>query len=228
MVKTQFELFFERLCESTVIANQLALAATLGINRSAVTQAKKRDVIPQKWILALSRKFNLSPDWLEFGREPKYLYMGKKEEKKQKDSKSGGESPFFIRLPKMRHGSQTDSAHDSENSEVELHTFDAAWIKNFGNINDMVLMNITDDSMSPTVSLGDMVMVNRSPVTDLRDEDIYVIQYNNLVMIKRVSPIPDGFCLKSDNPAYKAVNIRDNAKKYLSIIGKVVWLCRTC
>lgn len=225
MGKTQFELFFERLSQNTVIENQLALATTLGINRSAVTQAKKRDIIPQKWILALSRKFNLSPDWLEYGREPKYLYTGKKEEKENRDSKSVEESAFFIRLPKIKNSSLAEPCTGSENEGI-LHTFDAAWIKRFGNINEMVLMDVTDDSMSPTLSLGDIVMVNCSSITELNSESIYVVQYNNQIIIKRLTPFQDGYCLKSDNPKYNPVTIQSNAKKYLSIIGRVVWLCR--
>ena len=228
MIKTQFELFFERLCESTFITNQLALATTLGINRSAVTQAKKRDVIPQKWILALSRKFNLSPDWLEFGHEPKYLYMGKKQEKKNRDSIQCSESPFFIRLPKIQTGLLKNSAQAAEISEMELRAFDATWIKRFGKINDMILMDITDNSMAPTISCEDTVMIDRSPVTEFKQEHIYAVQYNNLLMLKRVSLLSDGFCLNSDNPEYKAIIIQDAAKKYLSIFGRVVWLCRIC
>lgn len=226
MEKTKFELFFNRLRESTSITNQLALAATLEINRSAVTQAKKRDVIPQKWVLSLSRKFNLAPDWLEFGHEPKYLYIGKKQEKANKESLENELSPFFIRLPKM--SDSLEKKQMPKASKTEFRTFDAAWIKAFGNINDMILMDVTDNSMSPTISYGDTVMIDRSPIKELKQEHIYAVQYNNLFTIKRVSSFSDGFCLTCDNPDYKAIIIQDAAKKYLSIIGRVVWLCRTC
>ncbi|MBG3875510.1 bacteriophage CI repressor, partial [Desulfovibrio oxamicus] len=54
--------------QGTDITTQQALARVLGVNRSAITQAKNRDAIPQKWILRLSRVYALSPDWLEYGR----------------------------------------------------------------------------------------------------------------------------------------------------------------
>uniref|UniRef100_B8DJI7 Putative phage repressor n=1 Tax=Nitratidesulfovibrio vulgaris (strain DSM 19637 / Miyazaki F) TaxID=883 RepID=B8DJI7_NITV9 len=63
-----FDTFFARVMQGTDITTQQALARVLGVNRSAITQAKNRDAIPQKWILRLSRVYGLAPDWLEYGR----------------------------------------------------------------------------------------------------------------------------------------------------------------
>ena len=60
--------FFTRLCDATGIRTQTELARALGVHRSAITQAKLRDAVPQKWILALARRYTLSPDWLEYGK----------------------------------------------------------------------------------------------------------------------------------------------------------------
>lgn len=62
-----FKEFFERLLQATDITSQMDLARALDLNRSAITQAKLRNAVPQKWILALARRYSLSPDWLEFG-----------------------------------------------------------------------------------------------------------------------------------------------------------------
>ena len=78
MTTHHFESFFERVAAATDIRSQTELAATLGINRSAVTQAKKKGTIPANWVLGLSRKFGLNPDWLEKGvgdpKESKFCY----------------------------------------------------------------------------------------------------------------------------------------------------------
>jgi phage repressor protein C with HTH and peptisase S24 domain len=62
-----FDIFYQRVLKTTDITTQMALAEALGVNRSAITQAKTRDAVPVKWILSLSRRYTLSPDWLEFG-----------------------------------------------------------------------------------------------------------------------------------------------------------------
>lgn len=66
-MSSRFIDFFKRVKQSTDIKNQLALASAINVNRSAVTQAKRRDAVPPKWVLSLSRKYGLNPDWLEFG-----------------------------------------------------------------------------------------------------------------------------------------------------------------
>ena len=69
---SHFESFFQRVAEVTAITSQSELAVVLGVNRSAITQAKKKNAIPAKWILQLSRRFGLNPDWLEKGVGEKY------------------------------------------------------------------------------------------------------------------------------------------------------------
>ncbi|MBG0775317.1 MAG: LexA family transcriptional regulator [Desulfovibrionaceae bacterium] len=66
----RFEAFFARVAELLDIDSQQELADFLGVNRSAVTQAKRRDSVPQRWILKLSRTLGLAPDWLESGQGP--------------------------------------------------------------------------------------------------------------------------------------------------------------
>lgn len=63
-----FKSFFERLKATTDINSQFDLAKALGINRSAITQAKSRQVVPQSWILPLCRRYSLNPDWLQMGQ----------------------------------------------------------------------------------------------------------------------------------------------------------------
>ena len=62
-----FQAFFERIKSATPIWNQQGLADALEVNRSAITQAKNLDRVPQKWVLQLSRRFDLAVDWIEYG-----------------------------------------------------------------------------------------------------------------------------------------------------------------
>ncbi|MGE4296565.1 MAG: S24 family peptidase [Desulfovibrionaceae bacterium] len=62
-----FDLFFERVAKETGIASQQDLAAMLGVNRSAITQAKNRNAVPPKWLHKLACDYGLDPVWLETG-----------------------------------------------------------------------------------------------------------------------------------------------------------------
>ncbi|MFP5258048.1 MAG: helix-turn-helix domain-containing protein, partial [Acidobacteriota bacterium] len=64
-----FEGFFARAAKAAGLASQAELAGLLGVHRSAVTQAKRKDAVPKAWVLAVSRRTGADPDWLEFGRQ---------------------------------------------------------------------------------------------------------------------------------------------------------------
>ena len=55
MAQSTFETFLKRVYQATGIANQNELANALGVNRSAISQARKKGTIPDSWILKLYR-----------------------------------------------------------------------------------------------------------------------------------------------------------------------------
>ena len=65
-----FDIMLKRISGATGVSSQSDLAEALGLNRSAITQARKKGAMPDKWILALYRKFGLNPDWVESGIGP--------------------------------------------------------------------------------------------------------------------------------------------------------------
>lgn len=63
---TDFQEVFNRL-ESLGITTQRTLGESLGITQSAVSDAKKRGRFPRRWAEELSKKFNISLDFLLSG-----------------------------------------------------------------------------------------------------------------------------------------------------------------
>ncbi|RLC14117.1 MAG: transcriptional regulator, partial [Deltaproteobacteria bacterium] len=57
MNSSDFEAIIQRVFEATGIDSQNELAQALQINRSAVTQARKKGQVPDRWLLKLYRKF---------------------------------------------------------------------------------------------------------------------------------------------------------------------------
>ena len=53
-MKLTFDDFFRRAAQAADLDTQQGLASLLGVNRSAVTQAKKRNAVPESWIMKLS------------------------------------------------------------------------------------------------------------------------------------------------------------------------------
>jgi phage repressor protein C with HTH and peptisase S24 domain len=88
---------------------------------------------------------------------------------------------------------------------------------------NLVVIEAFGDSMQPTISDGDVMLVDISE-DRVRGSAIYVVGAGNEAVVKRVELRLDGSLLvKSDNPSYEPIILpRDDADE-LRVIGKVVW-----
>lgn len=69
-----FEEAFERIQDVTGCCTQLELAQLIGVRQSSISDAAKRKSISSNWLLCLVRRYDLNPDWVLYGAEPKYLH----------------------------------------------------------------------------------------------------------------------------------------------------------
>ena len=60
MAALDFDDFLKRVFEAAGIDSQTDLARILKVNRSAVTQARKKGAIPDRWLLQLYRSYGLN------------------------------------------------------------------------------------------------------------------------------------------------------------------------
>lgn len=222
-----FDAFFRRVSESTDIATQMGLADALGVNRSAITQAKNRNAVPQKWILTLSRRYSLSPDWLEFGT------------KGIPGRNTGSPKPLTplvlpdtqletVMVPKVRATLCAGGGSlELEAVPVSEHPLPYAWLSRLGSPKAMVFMDVIGDSMEPGIRDGDMVLVDQSH-KDVTPKSILAVGYDEAIYIKRLEKRPAGLTMVSDNPDYAPVSINGDELQSFRVIGKVVWLCRDC
>lgn len=208
-----FESFFERVAAATDIRSQTELAATLGINRSAVTQAKKKGTIPANWVLGLSRKFGLNPDWLEKGvgdpKESKFCY-----------------DPEFDKIPKVNARLCAGDGSFEVGSDIQgFYAFRKDWLSRKGSAGNMVLMDIFGNSMSPELKDGDTVLVDESQKAIIAGA-LYAVGIEDTVMVKRLEKHPNKLVLQSDNKDYTPIFLREEEMDMARIIGKVVWVGR--
>lgn len=89
---------------------------------------------------------------------------------------------------------------------------------------DLALVFAKGDSMEPTISDNETVMVDTSE-RKLRDGHIYVIRNGDHLLVKRVQTLwNDGVQLLSDNKEYPPQEISSADLASLEVIGKVVWV----
>lgn len=219
-----FDTFFQRVARNTDIATQMDLARALGVNRSAITQAKNRDAVPQKWVLALSRMYGLSPDWLEFGTGiPKNFTAASTRILTLPETHTE-----TVMVPKVKAIlCAGGGSFELEAVSVSEHPLPRAWLSRLGSANSMVFMDVIGNSMEPGIRDGDMVLVDQS-AAEPTAKSILAVGFEDAIYIKRLEKHSGGFLMLSDNPDYSPIQVVGDELQSFRVIGKVVWLCRDC
>ena len=209
-----FELFLERIYEATGIGSQVELASALGINRSAITQAKKKGAIPEKWLFRLSRVFGLDPVWLESGDGEKFLRG------------ADGRDDLFEKVPKVKARLCAGGGSFEVGGGIEgFYSFRNDWLRKKGNPHAMVLMDVFGNSMEPELRDGDTVLIDGSQKSIIAGA-VYAVGIEDTVMVKRVEKHPHTLVLVSDNAGYAPLRLKGEEADAVRIIGKVLWVCR--
>jgi phage repressor protein C with HTH and peptisase S24 domain len=102
--------------------------------------------------------------------------------------------------------------------------FDPRWLRRLGaHPESLSIIQVTGDSMQPTLGDGDDIMVDGSDAADRLRDGIYVIRVDDALMVKRlaVGPGANGLSIISDNSAYPPWN-----GDRVDIVGRVVWAGR--
>jgi phage repressor protein C with HTH and peptisase S24 domain len=214
MTQKMFESFLQRVFDATGISSQTELALALKINRSAITQARKKGSIPEKWILQLYRKFGLNPDWIEKGVGQTYLRHFDINQTE------------FKNIPKVKARLCAGGGSFEVGSEIEgFYAFRQDWLKTKGALRHMVLMDIFGNSMEPELKDGDTVLIDESQ-KDILAGALYAVGVDDTIMVKRLEKHPHKLVLLSDNKDYAPIYLKDEEINGVRIIGKVIWICR--
>lgn len=104
--------------------------------------------------------------------------------------------------------------------------FDEGWLRKLGvEPANVSLIRVDGDSMQPTLSDGDDIMVDKGAALKPLRDGIHVIRIDGSLMVKRLARAPGGrLSILSDNPAYPGWLDRDPAE--VQVIGRVVWVGR--
>lgn len=94
----------------------------------------------------------------------------------------------------------------------------------FGRDGGFITVQVSGDSMSPTLINGDVILVD-TEVNRVKDSDIYVVRVDGDLLVKRVQRLMNtSLVLMSDNPAYKPETIPPDAVHALRVVGRMVRL----
>ncbi len=117
--------------------------------------------------------------------------------------------------------------HNDDESITGNIAFDPKWLRKFNvRPQGVSMIQVQGDSMQPTLSASDDIMVDRDDTVDRLRDGIYVLRTDGVLFVKRlaVNPKTRGFIIRSDNPSYPDWADVDLAQ--VDVIGRVVWVGR--
>lgn len=130
-----------------------------------------------------------------------------------------------VNVPVARHIVTNEAGEEIDvPSEIARLSLSSAWLAERGVLPaNLVYTRMPDDSMSPTVSPGAVVVIDATTDT-LRGDGIYAFHHGNALPIKRLQVKFDGgLWIRSDNPAYRDEELTREEASSLNILGKAIW-----
>ena len=120
-------------------------------------------------------------------------------------------------------------ALDAEEKRLGRIGFDAAWLRRLGlgggGPGRLSVIRVDGDSMSPTLSDGDEILVDRDDGAGRLRAGIYVLRVEGALVVKRLAVGPGGrLSVRSDNAAYPGWP--DLETSSVDAVGRVVWVGR--
>jgi phage repressor protein C with HTH and peptisase S24 domain len=116
-------------------------------------------------------------------------------------------------------------AHDRAVSHV---TFDGRWLRSLGaaDPNGLSIIKVEGDSMAPTLSDGDEILVDCGQGSKRPRDGVFVLRIDEALLVKRLSvnPAQRTVAIKSDNPSYPS--FEDCPLADVAIVGRVVLTVR--
>lgn len=135
----------------------------------------------------------------------------------------------FVLVPRFDvEASMGPGSHVHSEQVVDYLSFKRSWVQNHLRVDpqNLVLIDSRGDSMEPTIFNGDLLLVDRTPITSLSN-GIYVMNMDGNLLAKRIEYLFDASIkIISDNARYSTQILTKDQAANLSIIGRVVWIGR--
>jgi phage repressor protein C with HTH and peptisase S24 domain len=134
-------------------------------------------------------------------------------------------------VPVMRvavRASAGPGAIPAEESARPYFAFDPRWLRSMTEspASNLSVIRVEGDSMAPTLSAGDDILVDLADGPERLRDGIYVLRVEDALVVKRIALNPMGrrVTVQSDNPAYS--DWPDLGIGELNCIGRVIWAGR--
>ena len=206
--------------------SQSELSATLGIRQTTLSNYERNRNEPNfDMFWKICSHFGVNFEWLMKGTGP----MHKGDEEASPIYKEGQLCDVdLIMVPKVsaRLAAGVGSLENSA-KVTGSYAFRSDWLRRKGCVSQMVLMDVTGDSMAPKIENGDMVLIDQSN-TNIIGYAYFAVSIDDAVYVKQLRQKPGQLILHSLNPDYDDITVDMNHDQpdSVRIIGRVIWVGR--
>ncbi len=183
------------------------IAGALDISSVNFATMKKRNSIPFSNILDFCALKKISINWMLYGQDPSSLI--------------DTTDKYWIKYYPTIRVSAGGGAYDAEDSfeRLDVPEFFVNLIGGHDNIKNIEAINVTGDSMEPTLNNGNIIFIDKTK-NDVSKDGIYAFVNENGLFVKRIQKRIDGSLdVISDNREYP---VQVAKKGEIEVLGKVI------
>jgi phage repressor protein C with HTH and peptisase S24 domain len=204
---------------------QREFSKILGFSSSYLSEVESGKTKPSlELLMIISQITNYSLHWLLTGEGP--MLLEHSEAMVKEHLASYGELDDFTLIPLVALESDRVIAREAIKASAKgKYAFRRTWLQSKGNLENFVLFAVRSDSMDPTITDGDFVLIDRSQ-KEVVVGNIYALRIENAVMVNRLQPMGDRrIKVMSDNKLYESYEL-DFGIGDIEIIGQIIWIGR--
>lgn len=216
-----FDEAFERIKQATGMRTQVEIAKLLDIRQSSISDAKRRQSIPDSWLIKLYQVYNLNPNWIIDAEQPQFL--GEKRGgalQVREPGEAYGRRPKYYQMPVTVMSPPQPEQESPAEPPAETLAIPEQFHKP-----SLVIIRMDENDMEPVIRRGAYIGIDKERRT-IRSGGLYALDMPmEGLVIKRVLHDAENsrLILRSESQTYEDQSIpADSAAE--RVIGRVVWV----
>lgn len=196
----RFDEAFDRIKKATDMRTQVEIAKLLDIRQSSISDAKRRQSIPDSWLIKLYQIYNLNPNWIIDGEMPQFL--GEQRGGALQVKESGdlyGRRPKYYQMPVC-----SMSLPDQGQGPWTETTLETLIVPEQFHRSSLLIVRMDENDMEPVIKRGAYVGIDKERKT-IRSGALYALDMPvEGLVIKRVLHDTENarLILRSENQAF--------------------------
>ena len=226
-----FESAWARVKQVTGWEDYKDLATFVGSTPQSISGVKKRGKFNLEWAYNIANSYGSTTDYIMDGKGSAKLNAAEYAYSDQINNASSTAEPGegFVKIPRYKVEASAGGGTLIHSEQIVDHlTFKADWVRNALGVppSSLALINVKGDSMEPTLSNGDVILIDMG-IHGFDDNAVYVLRVNGTLLVKRVKRNLNGsVVVSSDNTIYPPETIIGDLVDDLKVVGRVVWCGR--